>query len=107
MATVEVLLSDLMAPTVQLFLPTTTTTSITSLEGDISRVLQRSLSLPITMRSLIRRCQKPDHVVKQASGPTSPATGWQAPPLSVWLHVLTHPLYHVTHFFIATVPLGD
>ena len=95
MATVEVLLSDLMAPTVQLFLPTTTTTtSITSLEGDISRVLQRSLSLPITMRSLIRRCQKPDHVVKQASGPTSPVSCY-------------HPLYHVTHFFIATVPLGD
>jgi hypothetical protein len=65
MATVELLLSDLVAPAVQLFLPPTTSSS-SSLELDLSRVLQRSLSLPITMRSLIRACHKPDLSLKQA-----------------------------------------
>jgi hypothetical protein len=69
MATVELLLSDLVAPAVQLFLPpSATSSSSSSLELDLSRVLQRSLSLPITMRSLIRACHKPDHVLKQAKG---------------------------------------
>jgi hypothetical protein len=68
MATVELLLSDLVAPAVQLFLPPTSSSSCSSLELDLSRVLQRSLSLPITMRSLIRACHKPDHALKQAKG---------------------------------------
>jgi hypothetical protein len=63
MATVEILLSDLLAPCVQLFLPSS---ADCGLEEDISRVLQRSLSLPITMRSLLRRCNKPDLMLKQA-----------------------------------------
>lgn len=66
MATVELVLSDLLAPSVQLFLPSLASSSNSScLEADIGRVLQRSLSLPITMRSLIRRCQKPEHTIKQ------------------------------------------